>query len=114
MGVYVPITEVKMYRLTCDGCNREVNDEFYAWMDQDQCIDEAMQSEWTEHEGKYYCWDCIVYDEETDEYVPKAVAEAKGAAAYAAGPGAIPSREYLAGLFTEHPLVQDLTATPEV
>ena len=62
----MPITPVTMYRLTCDRCEREVNDEFYAWLDDSQCIEEALNSDWQEIDGKYYCWECVVWDEEND------------------------------------------------
>ena len=67
-----PITPVTMYRLTCDGegCGREVNDEYYAWLDEDQAAEEALNSDWHEIDGKYFCYDCVIWDEEKDELVP--------------------------------------------
>ena len=86
-----------MYRVLCGGCNREVDEEYYAWTDDATAISVALESDWAEYKGEYYCWNCMSYDEVEDEYIPTSLFEYR-AALYAD----------LTQL-TDNPLVEDLT-----
>lgn len=67
------IKEVKMYSIKCDGCGKVFNvDDIVAWTDECSAREYALGSEWQEIDDKHYCPDCYEYDEEIDEYVPKA------------------------------------------
>lgn len=72
------IREVTMYKVICDGCGADAEDgsDYYAWADAWQAQDIATDSEWIARGGKHWCGNCIVYDEERDEYVPKGSAAA--------------------------------------
>lgn len=69
-----------MFQAVCDYCgDADDEGEFYAWGNADQADEVAIASEWTRvvdpmtHEERLCCPGCLVYDEELDEYVPKAV-----------------------------------------
>lgn len=70
----IMIREVDMYQCVCDGCGKSHVDDFngyVAWSDETMAAEAAYESGWTNIEGKDYCPDCYVYDEELDEYTPK-------------------------------------------
>ena len=65
------IRKVTMYQAVCDGCGKAHVNEFLgycAWVDKSSAVEDAVDSEWTEIDGKLYCPDCYEYDEKTDEY----------------------------------------------
>ena len=68
------IQKVTMYQAVCDGCGKSHVDElngYVAWSDMWSAKNTAMDTGWQEIDGKLYCPDCMVYDEETDSYKPK-------------------------------------------
>ena len=68
------IRKVKMYQAVYDGCGKSHINEtmgYCAWADGCSAVEDAVDSGWTEIDGKLYCPDCYEYDEETDEYKPK-------------------------------------------
>lgn len=63
-----------MYQCVCDGCGKSHIDNFngyVAWSDENYAAESAYENGWTNIDGKDYCPDCYVYDEESDEYIPK-------------------------------------------
>jgi len=60
------IKEVIMYTVICDNCGVDANKdtEYSCWNDKGSAWDVAMDSDWTEHEGKHYCPDCFSYDDD--------------------------------------------------
>lgn len=69
------IKKIDMYACVCDRCGKIYEDEdmgYIAWVDGGQAFESASENGWTEIGGKHYCPDCYEYDEETDEYKPKA------------------------------------------
>jgi hypothetical protein len=92
-----------MYRVLCGGCRREVDEEYYAWTDSETAQHMALEADWTLYQDELYCWDCMSYDEEMDEYIPTSLYEYRAAERYRkTGPGAIPSDEYIQTLVIEH------------
>lgn len=70
------IRKVDMYQCVCDGCGKGyVNEDlgYCAWVDAESARVNALESDtgWQEIDGKIYCPDCVVWDEETDSYKPK-------------------------------------------
>ena len=63
------IQKVEMYRAVCDRCRKEG----WAFSTPALAVQHAKSRlQWEEINGKLYCPDCVEYDEETDEYKPKA------------------------------------------
>lgn len=68
------IRKVDMYQCVCDGCGKSHIDDFngyVAWSDENYAAESAYENGWTNIDGKDYCPDCYVYNEEADEYTPK-------------------------------------------
>ena len=62
------VEQVTMYRVVCDGCLCSAQGgDYYAWVDEEQARIEADDAGWRVIDGKDYCDDCWVVDEETDE-----------------------------------------------
>ena len=60
------------YGVKCNRCGKQYEDgEHSFWSDEDNAIDNAMESEWIEEKGKHYCPECYEYNEEKDENLPK-------------------------------------------
>lgn len=73
------IREKTMFTIDCDRCgkNADAETDYSCWPDIDSATEAARDAEWhLTDDGKHYCWGCMEYDEETDEYKPK---EAVGA-----------------------------------
>lgn len=68
------IRKVEMYQAVCDGCGKNhVNEAlgYVAWTDEWSAINDAVEDEWQEIDGKLYCPDCVLYDEESDNFIVK-------------------------------------------
>lgn len=55
------IKEVKSYSIVCDNCGKtyvENCNDYTIWLEPDIAIQNAMDEDWIEHEGKHYCPDC--------------------------------------------------------
>ena len=60
------------YGVKCNRCGEQYEDgEHSFWSDEDNAIENAMESEWIEEKGKHYCTECYEYNEEKDENLPK-------------------------------------------
>ena len=56
------------YGVKCNRCGEHFEDgEHSFWSDEDNAIENAMDSEWIEIKGKHYCTNCHELDEKTDE-----------------------------------------------
>lgn len=62
-----------MYSIVCDICRKrlESKDGVYATEDRDIIVEYALESNWITIGSKHYCPDCYVYDENTDNNIPK-------------------------------------------
>lgn len=60
------IIEVTMYTVECDNCKTTSgqNAEYSCWNDDAYALEDAIDNEWVEHEGKHYCPNCHKVDEE--------------------------------------------------
>lgn len=68
------IIPVEMYQCVCDGCGKAYVDDFngfVAWSDKITAQAAATENDWHEIDGRHYCPDCVEYDEELDDWVPK-------------------------------------------
>lgn len=68
------IIPVEMYQCVCDGCGKSYYDDFngfVAWSDEITAQNAATENGWHEIDGRHYCPDCVEYDEELDDWVPK-------------------------------------------
>lgn len=60
------------YAVKCNRCSKIHNETEYSfWSAECDAIEQAMQSEWTEIEGKHYCTECYEFNDEKDDYVAK-------------------------------------------
>ncbi len=62
------------YGLICDRCEQVFEHPFTGyslWTNQSAPIEESTDRDWIEHEGKHYCPECYIIDEETDEITIK-------------------------------------------
>ena len=60
------------YGVKCNRCGEQYEDgEHSFWSDEDNAIENAIESEWIEEKGKHYCTECYEYNEEKDENLPK-------------------------------------------
>jgi hypothetical protein len=67
----VSVEAVTMYRVLCDRCGRrDESDDYYCWVDPDQALTVARESEWLITDDGQWCPDCTTWDEEADEEVP--------------------------------------------
>ena len=68
------IKEFKCYTLLCDNCGADVNgdSEVSGWDSEEYNYDIAGESDWIEHEGKWYCNDCHYYDDEDELIIDSA------------------------------------------
>lgn len=66
------IKPVTLYDVICDRCGDSLasHDECY-YNDEDCAEFVANESEWHNIGGKHYCPDCVVFDEDIDDYRPK-------------------------------------------
>lgn len=59
----MPITEITMFRATCDVCGKDDGDDtYYAWADASQASDA-----WDDHgiqlaDGRLFCYECVPPD----------------------------------------------------
>lgn len=68
----MPIKEVTFYRVACDNCGKEADyGEYSAWA-QPEGATEMLGDDWHVAEDKFYCSDCVTWDDETDDLVVKA------------------------------------------
>jgi len=60
------IVKVEMYTVECDNCKktRGSESEYSCWNDEAYALEEAIDSDWIEHEGKHYCPDCYKIDDD--------------------------------------------------
>lgn len=68
------IQKVEMYQAVCDGCGG-IHFSTLSHRSIFESPDSAMRSArlygWRKINGKFYCSNCVEYDEETDSYKPK-------------------------------------------
>lgn len=66
--------KVTMYQIVCEGCGTVLNEEemVTAWGDKGWANEQAQIEGWYIDGEHHYCPACCEYDEETDEYKPKA------------------------------------------
>ena len=59
------IAKVEMYTVQCDNCKTTSgeNSDYSCWGDKQVALEDAIESDWIEHEGKHYCPDCYTIDE---------------------------------------------------
>lgn len=72
------IEKIEAYTIKCDRCgaNYERDDMFPVFpsvIEAKNEIGEQPYRNWEEIDGKHYCPDCFIYDEETEEVKPLAV-----------------------------------------
>lgn len=67
------IKEVTMYTVICDRCGKDAcqGTDWSAWGDKFDAEDVALDADWIQHEGKDYCTDCIEWNEDETELIPK-------------------------------------------
>lgn len=67
------IKEVTMYTVVCDRCGKDNGEggEFACWGDEFDARYDAESNDWNEIEGKDYCQDCVMWNEDESELVPK-------------------------------------------
>jgi len=60
------IKKVKMYTVVCDHCKYDIgiDQEYSCWNDANFAEDNAINSDWIEHEENHYCNDCYDYDDD--------------------------------------------------
>lgn len=59
------------YTLICDRCKELFESSgINGYTDDGSVLENAMESDWIEYEGKHYCPECYHVDEEMDELVP--------------------------------------------
>ncbi len=60
------IKEVTMYTVICDNCLADSNEggEYAGWGEKDHAIDMAKDCGFVERNGKHYCSDCIVFNDQ--------------------------------------------------
>lgn len=69
------VRAVEMFTVDCDGCGRNADEgsDYAAWGDRESAVAMAKDgAQFEEFDGRLYCPECVVYDEEADEYRPKA------------------------------------------
>ena len=65
------ISEI-FYGVKCNRCGEQYEDDEHSfWSDEDNAIENAIESEWMEDKGKHYCTNCYDFDEETEERTAK-------------------------------------------
>lgn len=49
-----------MFTVICDNCGKDIGSEqdFSCWGDEDTAKENAIDSDWVEHEEKHYCPEC--------------------------------------------------------
>lgn len=65
------IREVTMFTLDCDGCGQNADEgtDYAGWSDRETAVEMAREGfGFHEIDGKFYCPECVVLDEETDEW----------------------------------------------
>lgn len=60
------IVKVEMYTVECDNCKktRGEDSEYSCWNDENYALEEAIDHDWIDHEGKHYCPDCYKIDDD--------------------------------------------------
>lgn len=64
------IKQIEMYTIYCDKCGIEIfqENEDYSCVASEQIENELEEYNWQEINDKHYCPNCVVFDEETDEW----------------------------------------------
>lgn len=64
---------VDAYRVICDGCGTDCfqDDEFAFWEGAEVAVEMAENADWKVCDDKHYCTNCLVWDDDADEFVPK-------------------------------------------
>ena len=67
------VKEAPYYWLECDRCGVESTDggDYAAWADLEGAMEDALGCEWLIRNGKHYCDDCTVWDDDLDTRVSK-------------------------------------------
>lgn len=66
------IIKETFYAVSCDRCNdMSQGDEYNFFIDENTALEESIENEYIEHQGKHYCPDCYTVDEDTDEITIK-------------------------------------------
>jgi len=66
------IIKETFYAVECDRCKNISNgDEYNFFVDENTALEESVENEYVEYEGKHYCPDCYTIDENTDEIIIK-------------------------------------------
>ncbi len=65
------IKELTMYTVICDNCLVDSNEgsEHSCWSDESSAEYMAEENGWVKRDGKHYCGDCIVYDDNDEEVI---------------------------------------------
>jgi hypothetical protein len=67
----VSVEQVTMYRVICDRCGETAQqDDYYAWADFSQALDEARDAEWLITDDGDWCHDCVIPAETDEGYAP--------------------------------------------
>lgn len=66
------VREVTMYTIVCDrcGCDACYDTDYKAWADVEG-VRECSCEGWEEIDGKDYCPDCLVWNDDETELIPK-------------------------------------------
>lgn len=67
------IVEVEMYTVECDNCKTVsgADSEFSCWGDKAIALEDAIENNWIEHEGKHYCPNCYTIDDDDNITIKK-------------------------------------------
>ncbi len=66
--------EIPTWTVDCDRCghNADTESDFVSWTDKDTAQSQTVDADWlATDDGKHYCDECVVWDEERDERVPR-------------------------------------------
>lgn len=72
------IKEVKSYCLRCDNCDKmyiENCNNYCIWLEENIAIENAMDEDWIEHEGKHYCPSCYEVDDNDNVIIKESEVE---------------------------------------
>lgn len=99
------IQEVTMYTVICDRCGEDAgaSSDHCAWNDPDAAVDMALDTdEWHKIDGKHYCHNCVQWNEDESELIPKPV-DAPAQGIEVESPERVPER----GLGTDSPVAEE-------